>query len=82
MPSELGGIVVDANDGRKVWIRPGAFRDEDVYPQAEIRSLTTPSRKVARCWTKQIVRAGPPTLPVMTEGSSPNFACLGFSEVR
>jgi hypothetical protein len=31
--------VVDANDGRKVWIRPGAFRDEDAYPQAEVRAL-------------------------------------------
>lgn len=36
-PPEPGMVAVDVGGGQTVMIRPGAYRDEDGYPQAEVR---------------------------------------------
>lgn len=37
VPQESGAALVEASDGRKVWIRPGAYRDEEGHLRTEVR---------------------------------------------
>jgi hypothetical protein len=37
VPQEPGMVLAEANDGRKVWIKPGAYRDEEGHLRAEVR---------------------------------------------
>jgi hypothetical protein len=37
VPQEPGMVLVEASDGRKVWIKPGAYRDEEGHLRMEVR---------------------------------------------
>jgi hypothetical protein len=37
LPPEPGTVAVDAGDGQTVWIKPGAYRDDEGHPRTEVR---------------------------------------------
>jgi hypothetical protein len=56
VPQEPGGVVEEASDGRRVWIRPDAYRDEDGHSRAEVRELY--SRTDGAIWATLAVLEG------------------------
>lgn len=56
VPPVPGGVSVDVGGGRKVWIRPEAYRDEEGYPQAEVRERY--SRTDGAIWAMLAVLEG------------------------